>query len=134
MRTLAEEYAFNYLKKHLFEQEPNEKESKVKKGLKYYGSYVGGALAAQGGAAAAGLGATTMAGAIGTAVGGGAIGMGAYYLYRKHKKAKAAAAMEQDPAKKNEMNVKANQMKQDANKKKLLQQKEERLKKIQQQA
>jgi len=76
----------------------------------------------------------TKTGLAASAVGGGLIGLGAYYLYKKHKQAKAKAAMEQDPSKRNAMNVRANQLKQDANKKKMMQQKEERLKKLQQQA
>jgi len=132
MRTLAEEYTFNKLKESMMDKTgQDKKENKLTRALKY--GAIGGAtnIAAQ---AAGGIGNVAL-GATGVGVSAPAVAaMGAYYLYRKHKKAKAAAAMEQDPAKKNEMNVKANQMKQDANKKKLLQQKEDRLKKLQQQA
>jgi hypothetical protein len=67
-----------------------------------------------------------------TALGGAGVATAAYYLYRKHKKAKMQADAEKDPAKKNELNVRANQLKQDASKKKVEDQKKDRLQKQQQ--
>jgi len=132
MKTLAEEYAFNKLKEGVFDKTGyGKKETKLGRFGKYYASKEVGGVAGLGAAVAGGL----TGGAALATIGAGAVGgMGAYYLYRKHKQAKAKAAMEQDPSKRNEMNVKANQLKQDANKKKMDQQKRERLQKLQQQA
>lgn len=76
----------------------------------------------------------TKTGLAASTVGGGLVGLGAYYLYKKYKQSKIKADIEQDPAKKNAMKAKANQMKQDADKKKIMDQKKERLQKAMQRA
>jgi hypothetical protein len=128
MITLSEEYTFYCLREGLMDKTgQDDKETKLGRTGKYAAVQVAGAAAGHGIATAAG-------GAMAVVPGAQVAALGAYYLYRKHKKAKAAASMEQDPSKKNAMNAKANQMKQDANKKKILDQKKERLQKQMQRA
>jgi threonine dehydrogenase-like Zn-dependent dehydrogenase len=54
-----------------------------------------------------------------SAVGGGLLGLGAYYLYKKHKAAEVKANLEKDPSKRNMLKAKANQLKMDARKKEM---------------
>lgn len=131
MRTLAEEYAFNLLEANILTKKTGygKDENRITRHLKY----VGAGMATRGIAAAVGKSAVATIGKVGGVSLGVSIphvaGMGAYYLYRKHKKAKMQADMEKDPAKKLKLNAQANQLKQDANKKKVENQKKQRLQK-----
>lgn len=140
MKTLAEEYVFKLLiEANIFTRKTGygkDENETTRQGKYWLARGVGSNAAVAGGNAAAGAAGLGSLGAIGgstavlgTALGGAGVATAAYYLYRKHKKAKMQADMEKDPAKKLKLNAQANQLKQDANKKKVENQKKQRLQK-----